>query len=220
MNNAVLIIGESGTGKSTAIRTLPAEQTFIINILGKPLPFRGWRNKYAPVVNDTGNMFKSDDFARIRQCIKYVNTSRPDIKYLVIDDLGYTLQNDYLRKATTKGYEKFTEMGQSFGALTEDIHSLRDDLFCFVTMHISTDNQGKTKPKTVGKMVDDHVCIEGKFSYVLHSIIVDGEYRFITNNDGFHMAKMPMGMFPHYIPNDLMAVVDGIHEYNNEDIAL
>lgn len=219
MNNAILIIGESGTGKSTSIRTLPPEETFIINVLGKPLPFRGSNKKYIPLVKGEGNMFSSDDFRRIQDCITYVNSKRPDIKYLIIDDLGYTIQNDYMRKALMKGYEKYTEMGKQFGEIIDTVKSLRDDLFCFITMHVTSDNQGRTKPKTVGKMIDEHVCIEGRFSYVLHTLVVDGEYRFITNNDGVHMAKMPMDMFPSQtIPNDLMIVVEAINAYQNEDV--
>lgn len=213
MSNAILIIGESGSGKSTAIRTLPAEQTFIINVLDKPLPFRGSRKMYTKAVNGQGNMLHTDNFRKIRETLNYINHKRLDIKYIVLDDLGYTLQNDYMRKAMLKGYEKYTEMGRDFSELIDAIKVLRDDLFCFVTMHVTSDNQGKTKPKTVGKMIDEHVCIEGHFSYVFHTLVSDGNYKFLTNYDGLHMAKSPMDMFPATIPNDLKLVVDTILEY-------
>lgn len=221
MSNAVLIIGESGTGKSSAIRTLPPEQTFIINILGKPLPFRGANKIYTKLSADgmTGNTYSTDSFDKIRRVINLVNTKRPEIKYLVLDDLGYTIQNDYMRKAMLKGYEKFTEMGKEFGELIDAVKNLRDDLFCFITMHVTSDPQGKTKPKTVGKMIDEHVCIEGRFSYVLHTIVSEGSYRFITNYDGLHMAKTPLELFTtQYIPNDLKLVADAITAYANDDV--
>ena len=215
MSKAILILGESGTGKSTSLRNLPPSETFIVNVLGKSLPFRGSRKNYTPLVKNEGNMYESDDYLRIKDCVLYVNSSRPEIKYLVIDDLGYTLQNDYLRKASAKGYDKFTEMGKLFGELIESIRNLRDDLFVFVTMHVEIDAHGKTKPKTVGKMVDNHVVIEGRFTFVLHTLVIDNDYRFITNHDGMHMAKTPMDMFPMTIPNDLMEVVKTINAYED-----
>lgn len=221
MSNAVLIIGESGTGKSSAIRTLPPEETFVINVLGKPLPFRGANKIYTKLSADgmTGNTYHTDNFDKIRRVISLVNTRRPEIKYLVLDDLGYTIQNDYMRKAMLKGYDKFTEMGKEFGELIDTVKGLRDDLFCFITMHVTSDNQGKTKPKTVGKMIDEHVCIEGRFSYVLHTIVSEGSYRFITNNDGLHMAKTPMDLFStQYIPNDLKLIADAIIAYANDEV--
>lgn len=213
MSNAILVIGESGSGKSTAIRTLPPQETFIINVLDKPLPFRGSRKMYPKAEGGKGNLIHTDSFRKIKEILRYVNTQRMDIKYVVVDDLGYTLQNDYMRKAMLKGYEKYTEMGKEFGELIETVKLLRDDLFCFVTMHIATDSQGKTKPKTVGKMVDEHVCIEGHFSYVFHTVVSDGSYRFLTNNDGLHMAKTPLEMFPNMIPNDMQLIADTIREY-------
>lgn len=221
MSNAILVIGESGSGKSTAIRTLPPEQTFIINVLDKPLPFRGSKKMYTKAENGKGNLLNTDNFQKIKQTLRYVNTQRTDIKYVVLDDLGYTLQNEYMRKAMLKGYDKFTEMGKEFGELIESIKLLREDLFIFVTMHVSADAQGKTKPKTVGKMIDEHVCIEGHFAYVFHTIVTEGSYRFLTNNDGLHMAKSPLEMFPNMIPNDLKLIADTIREYEyGEDEAL
>jgi energy-coupling factor transporter ATP-binding protein EcfA2 len=222
MNNAVLILGESGSGKSTAIRTLPPEQTFIINVIGKPLPFKGSNKIYTKLSPDgkEGNYYCSDNIAQIRKAINLVNTQRPEIKYLVLDDFGYTIMNDFMAKALLKGYDKYSELGKNFSDLINLINALRDDLFCFVMMHVESDQQGKTKPKTVGKMIDQYVCIEGKFTYVLHTIVSDGRHKFITNNDGMHMAKTPMGMFDHnLIDNDLMLVANKITEYLNEDLS-
>lgn len=220
MNNAILILGESGSGKSTSIRTLPPEETFIINVIGKSLPFRDANKNYKPLSTDglTGNYYCSDKTFDIKRAINLVNKKRPEIKYLVIDDLGYNIMNDFMRNALVKGYEKFSSLGKDFSDLINGVNELRDDLFCFCMMHVESDNQGRTKPKTVGKMIDQYVCIEGKFSYVLHTLVNDGRYQFITNSDGIHMSKTPMDLFPQHIDNDLMYVVDSINIYLNGDI--
>lgn len=221
MNNAILILGESGSGKSTSIRTLPPEETFIVNVIGKPLPFRGSNKNYTKLSSDglTGNYYCSDNVAKIKRAIYLVNEKRPEIKYLVIDDCGYVVMNEFMRKSLQKGYDKYSEIGKDFSELIAAVKEVRDDLFCFIVMHIETDQHGKTKPKTVGKMIDQYLCIEGQFTYCLHTIVSDGNYKFITNNDGSHMAKTPMGLFDKpFIPNDLLFVVESINNYNNEDI--
>ena len=222
MSNAILIIGESGTGKSTSIRTLPPEETFIINVLGKPLPFRGSNKKYVKVnASGVGNYFASDNHQKIKDAITYVNNTRPDIKYVVIDDFGYTITNSFMRKALIKGFEKFTEMARDAWEILNAVKEMRDDLTCFITMHSDIDAHGKSKPKTLGKLLDEKICVEGMFTTVLHSIVVDGQYYFVTNHDGAHMAKTSIDMFQtNRIPNDLKLVADTIHNYNNEDVPL
>lgn len=220
MSNSVLILGESGSGKSTSIRTLPHEETFILNVIAKPLPFRGYKKKYKPLSSDgmEGNYYSSDDPSTIMRIINLVNSKRTDIKYLVIDDFGYSITNGFMKKALQKGFEKFSELGSATFGILEAIQALRDDLFCFVMMHTEIDQHGKYKPKTVGKMIDQYIVIEGKFSYVFHALTGDGNYRFLTNNDGQHTAKSPLGMFDEtYIENDLLLIANRITEYDNEE---
>ena len=220
MNNAVLIIGESGTGKSTSIRTLPPKETFIINVIGKPLPFRGSSDLYQKLSADglTGNYYCSDKGIDIQRAIQLVNLKRPEIKYLVIDDFGFSLMNAFMSKALEKGYDKFSLLAKDFRDTLEHANKLRDDLFCFVMMHVEADLNGKTKPRTIGKMIDQYVYVESRFTWVLHTIISDEQYKFITNNDGVHMAKSSMGCFEtKLIDNDLMLVVDSINKYLNLD---
>lgn len=220
MSNAVLILGNSGTGKSTAIRTLPPEETFIINVLDKPLPFRGANKKYQRVSKElpTGNYYASDKSNLILRAIQSVN-ARPELKYLVVDDFGYVITHDFMSKALVKGFDKFAEMAVSAWTILDTMRNLRPDLTCFLMMHTDMKEDGIAKPKTIGKMLDEKVCIEGMFTHVLHSIVVDGEYQFITNHDGHHMAKMPMGMFKDLlIPNDLKAVADQMRAYYDEDV--
>jgi hypothetical protein len=220
MSNAVLIIGDASTGKSTAIRTLPPEETFIINIIGKPLPFRGSAKNYTKLSADglTGNSYASYDFDKVKRAINLVDKKRPEIKYLIIDDAGYLIMKDYIKNALVKGFEKYSSLAKEFSEVIDCIRECRDDLFCFVTMHIETQPDGKTKPKTIGNMIDKSVNIEGQFSYIFHSAVLDKQYKFITNNDSIHMAKSPMDMFDHYIDNDLLFIANRINEYQNEDV--
>jgi adenylate kinase family enzyme len=217
MSNSVLILGESGSGKSTSIRTLNPEETFIINVIGKPLPFRGAKAKYNQLSSDgaTGNYYATDDIVKLDRVIDLVDTKRVDIKNLIIDDFGYTVTNSFMRKANQRGYDKFIEMAKDMFDILDIISNLRDDLYCFVMMHTETDNQGRSKPKTVGKMIDQYICIEGKFTIVLHAFVSDGNYSFLTNYDGQHIAKSPLGLFDsQFIDNDLAFVKQKIEEYN------
>ena len=220
MAHAVLIIGESGSGKSTSLRNLPPEETFIINVLGKTLPFKGSTKDYVRINKEgVGNYYVSDSHARIDSMIDYVNKKRPDIKYLVLDDWNYALTNDLMRRCLVKGYDKFSEMAHDAWKTINNFSSLRDDLFVFVMMHCETDAHGLINPKTVGKMIDEKVCLEGMFTLVLCTVYIDGNYHFITNKSTNSVAKAPMGMFPTpYIHNDLSIVVEAINKYFNEDV--
>ena len=220
MSQSILIVGESGVGKSTSIRTLPPEETMIISVIGKSLPFRGAKAKYTKLSSDgmEGNFYVTDDSTSIMRAIKLVNERRPDIKYLVIDDFGYTMTNSFMRRALEVGYRKFSEIGFDAFKVFDVVSNLRGDLFCFIMMHTEIDQNGRYKPKSIGKMVDQYVCIEGKFSCVFHAVASEGKYRFITNNDGQHMARSPMGMYEELlIDNDLLAIVNRINEYECED---
>jgi adenylate kinase family enzyme len=216
MSNSVLIMGESGTGKSTSLRNLDHEKTFIINVIGKPLPFKGAKSKYIKLSPDglTGNYYASDDPMSLQRVIKLINLKRLDIENLIIDDFGYTITNSFMRKAILKGYDKYNDIGKETFDILESVVSLRDDLFCAIMMHTEIDNHGRHKPKTVGKMIDQYICIEGKFTNVLHALTSEGKYQFLTNNDGRHMAKTPLEMFDSLlIDNDLQYVRQKISEF-------
>jgi hypothetical protein len=218
MSNSILILGESGCGKSTSIRTLPPKETMIINVIGKPLPFRGAKTQYTKITESGGNYYSSDNPASIIKLINGINEKRLDIKYLVIDDFGYTITNSFMRKASQRGYDKYNDIGREAFDILEVIGTLREDLYIFVMMHTEIDNQGRYKPKTVGKMIDQYICIEGKFTYVFHALVSEGKYEFLTNNDGQHMAKTPMGMFDKlFIENDLLYIVNKMKEYESSE---
>lgn len=218
MSNSILILGESGCGKSTSIRTLPPKETMIINVIGKPLPFRGAKSQYTKITETGGNYYSSDNPASIIKLINGINEKRLDIKYLVIDDFGYTITNSFMRKSSQRGYDKYNDIGREAFDILEVIGTLREDLYIFVMMHTEIDNQGRYKPKTVGKMIDQYICVEGKFTYVFHALVSEGKYEFLTNNDGQHMAKTPMGMFDKlFIENDLLYIVKKMKEYEDSE---
>ncbi len=222
MSNTSLIIGESGTGKSTSLCNLDPKETFIINVLDKPLPFKGYKKNYTPLTgwdDMIGNYYASDDYQKIINCIKFINTKRPEIKNLVIDDWQYTMCNEFMRRATENGFAKFTEIGQHAWMIIKSLTDCRNDLYCFVLSHSDTDSNGKYKCKSIGKMLDEKITIEGMFTVVLHTQVMDGQYRFLTQNDGSHIAKSPMGMFDEmYIPNDLISVKAQMNNYYAGDM--
>lgn len=220
MSNTSLIIGESGTGKSTSLRHLNPKETFIINVLDKPLPFKGYRKNYTRVNTDAseGNYYATDDYHRIIKLIKIINEKRPDIKNIIIDDWQYTMGNEFMRRATETGFTKFTEIGQHAWSIIRELINCRDDLYCFVLSHSDTDANGKVKCKSIGKMLEEKITIEGMFTVVLHTMVMDGNYFFLTQNDGTHIAKSPKDMFEDkFIPNDLAYVRQLMVKYDQDD---
>lgn len=213
MSNAILIIGKSGTGKSTSIRTLDHSETFIINVLDKPLPFRGYKKLYIKATKEGGNYFSSDNSDQIIKTIKYINNERVDIKSIIIDDFQYVMANEFMRRAMDKGWEKYTEIGKHAWEIIDFSIKCREDLSLFFLSH-SDDESGTSKCKTIGKMIDEKITLEGMFTVVLHTHVIDNKYKFITQNDGYHTAKSPMGMFEDLsIDNDLLLVKEKIQSY-------
>lgn len=219
MSNASLIIGESGTGKSTSIRNLDPAETFIINVCNKPLPFRGYKAKYKAITSwedKEGNYFYSDDYQKIIKCLRVIDKDRPEIKNIIIDDFQYIMVEEFMNRVTEKGFDKFSEIGAHAWAIIKLLPSLRDDLNCFVLSHSESNEHGKMKAKTIGKLLDDKVIVEGRFTMVLQTDISESGYRFITQGDKGHIAKSPMDMFEDkYIPNDLAYVIEKMNDYNN-----
>jgi ABC-type dipeptide/oligopeptide/nickel transport system ATPase component len=221
MSNTILVIGESGSGKSTSFRNLDHESTFLINVLDKPLPFRGYKKNYIRVATEDRkvNYFSTDNHDSIIRALKKINEERPDITTVIIDDFQYVMANEFMKRASERGFDKFTEIGQHAWQIINTLISLRENIDCYVLSHTDTDASGRIKPKTIGKMLDDKITIEGMFTIVLHALVIDGKYKFLTQNDGTHVAKSPMGMFDQkLIDNDLMIVKTQMHDYFNEDI--
>jgi len=225
MANLIAIVGASGSGKSSSIRTLNPEETFIINVASKPLPFKGWRSKYTiwNKDNPNGNYINSSDVATIAKVLGYINSKRDEIKNIVIEDSQYLMGFEAMDRAKEKGYEKFTDIAQKFYSVLKTAIQMRDDLNIIITCHsenIGSVDYPQYKIKTIGKMVDNVITVEGLFTYVLFTSIQSNdesgtEYLFQTHSDGTTTAKTPMGCFDEdYIPNDLQYVIDKIKEYD------
>lgn len=194
----VMIYGQSGTGKSTSLRNFKNEDVAVVNVSGKPLPFRGDIKAY-----------NSDNYTKIMAAIK--NTER---KSIVIDDATYLMVNEFMRTAKQTGYQKYTDMAVSFNQLIEFAASLPDDKIVYFMGHSDQADDGREHFKTIGKMLDNYVTVEGRFTIVLKTVVQDGKYMFSTQNNGQDTVKSPMGMFDAaLIDNDLKAVDDAIREY-------
>lgn len=227
MAHGILIIAESGAGKSTSIENLNPAETFIINVANKPLPFKGWKKKYTSwsKENPTGNMYYGNSPQNIEACIKYVNEKRKEIKTLVIDDFQYMSSFEFFDRVDEKGYDKFTQIGAHLARIARLPKDLREDLTVFFLTHAeeSSDLEGKKKlkAKTIGKMVDEKLTLEGLFSIVLFGKVKkdkDGNIRYVfeTANNGENTCKSPKGMFDDFeIPNDLNFVKQAIVAYEN-----
>lgn len=196
----VMLYGQSGTGKSTSLRNFKKEDVAIVNVSGKPMPFR----------NKEGlQIFSSNNYGQIFKAIS--KASAPSI---VIDDATYLMVDEYMMRANEKGYDKFAQMAQNFFGLIEQTRALPDDKIVYFIGHTEQSDDGREHFKTIGKMLDSTVTLEGKFTIVLKSMIKDGEYVFQTHNSGQDTVKSPLEMFTaDYISNDLKAVDTVIREY-------
>lgn len=200
MGIPVLILGESGSGKSASLRNFDPDNVGIFNVAGKPLPFR----KKMKVVNNAtyDGIYKA--------------LAKSKVKTFIIDDSQYLMAFEELDRAKETGYNKFTEMALNFSGLVRYIiNMLPADVIVYFLHHIETTESGKVKAKTVGKMIDSKLTLEGLFSIVLLCEATSEGHHFITQSDGYTTAKSPMEMFDKVIDNDLAFVDAAIREYWN-----
>lgn len=193
-----MIYGQSGTGKSTSLRNFNADEVAIINVSGKPLPFRNKMHTY-----------NTDDYVKIMNAL-----SKTERKSIVIDDATYLMVGEFMRNAKVTGYQKYTDMALNFNALIDSAAKLPDDVIVYFIGHSEHADDGREYFKTIGKMLDNYVTVEGKFTIVLKTVVQDGRYLFSTHNNGQDTVKSPMGLFEQdFIDNDLKAVDSAIREY-------
>lgn len=199
MGIPVMILGESGTGKSASLRNFTPEEIGVINVCGKPLPFR----------NEIRDL-KTDNYLSIEKALK-ASTK----KAAVIDDCQYLMSNAYMRNARVTGYQKFTDIAVDFWTLVQVvIRELPEDVVVYFLGHIERDANGNEKFKTIGKMLDEKITVEGMFTIVLKTLVEDGQYYFLTRNNGHDTVKSPIGLFEaDRIDNDLKAVDAAVREY-------
>lgn len=226
----IAIVGESGTGKSTSLRNLNPEDTFLISTTGKPLPFRGYKKKYQELHKENGewvgNYYVSSKYDKIITTLKLINSKLPQIKQVIIDDWQYMLSYEFVDRASEVGYTKFTELAQHAMEVLRYSEQMRDNckmIFLTHSENVGSELNPKYTIKTVGKLLAEKVTLEGLFTYVFFTKVEEGddgkmEYKFITNNDGECVAKSPMGMFDDMlIDNDLNEIIKKIDEYNESE---
>ena len=196
----VLVLGQSGTGKSYSMKNFNEDEVCLISVQKSLLPFR---KKFEETV-------VTDDYTKIIKTMKATKK-----KVIVIDDTQYLMCNEFMRRATERGYDKFTEIAQNFWSLVvEEVNKLPVDTIVYLLCHTSTDENGVEKMKTIGKLVDEKITPEGLFTIVLKTVVSDGKYAFVTQNNGKDTVKSPEGMFGTYaINNDLKYVDEKIRNY-------
>lgn len=200
MSILTMIYGESGTGKSTSLRNFNNDEVAVINVSGKPMPFRS----ELKTLSSNNYLTIADWLPKIKQ---------PSI---VIDDATYLMVDQFMVNVQMKGYEKYNIMAQNFTNLIEQARKLPEDKIVYFIGHSDQTDNGREHFKTIGRMIDNYVTLEGKFTTVLKSVVKDGKYYFQTHNSGSDTVKSPLGMFEtDLIDNDLKMVDDVMREYWN-----
>ena len=202
MGQLVFILGRSGTGKSYSMRNFPKAKIAVVNVQGKILPFRG---------SGQIEMTCSD---RSEAIVKQIEAYAKTYKSIVVDDYQYVMANEFMRRSSERGYDKFTEIGRHAWDIANAVRLLPNDVIVYVLCHVDRDDDGNEKIKTIGKLLDEKICLEGMSTIVLKTNVTDGEYSFLTQNNGKDTVKSPADMFPSYaIDNDLYYVDQKIRNY-------
>lgn len=206
MSYATMILGQSGTGKSTSLRNMNPAETLLIQMVAKPLPFK---NKEWKPVKDGGNILVTNNSDSI---VAAMNKTQRDV--IIIDDLQYLLATEFMNRAHEKGYDKFTEMARHYYDVVMASTLLPENKRVYLLSHTDQNELGQVKAKTIGKLLDEKITIEGLLTIVLRTHVINGQYVFSTKNNGSDTVKTPMGMFEdEHIENDLMLVDKSIKEY-------
>lgn len=214
------VVGETSTGKSTSIKHLNPDETYIINVAKKELPFKGSEKMYN---SEKKNYKEVDDANEISRLLKTISEKATHIKNIVIEDSNYIMGFNMVAKATETGYQKFSLMAKDMVDLFRTARTLRDDIIVFYFTHPEViEDSGEIigyKIKTAGKLIDNQVLLEGLLTVCLYTFVEEqkdgtANYGFVTNRYRKMPAKSPAGMFDELkIPNNLQIVVDKVNEY-------
>ena len=215
MSKLIAIMGESGSGKTTAMRTLPHNETCYIDADLKGLSWRGWRSQYNAA---NKNYMAENDPLKVLRALWVINNDRPDIHYVVIDTINGIMVADEMRRMAEKGYDKWQDLAASVWTIIDDALKMRDDLTIIFLAHSQTDRDDAgyafTRIKTSGKKLDK-IVLESKFTTVLLCKCVDGRHVFETHAD-HSTAKTPLGAFEageREVPNDIMEIIKRLEEF-------
>ena len=201
MAHKTLIIGDSGTGKSSSMRNFSEDEVFVINCTGKALPFRKKFESITP------------RFEKLTQDVLKAMDSTTK-KIIVIDDAQYIMSFQYMRRIKENSWDKWNDIQGDFFNIIKHVDDLPADVTVYFLSHLQRDDEGHEKIKTMGKMLDEKITIEGLFTIVLKTCVKDGQYFFLTQNSGLDTVKSPIGMFDSYaIDNDLKYVDEKIRNY-------
>ena len=205
MGIPILILGESGTGKSASMRNFKRNELALANVAAKPLPFK---------FNEGGGFSETINSDSYRSIKKFMKESSASV--VVIDDAQYLMANEFMRRSSERGYDKFTEIAVNFWDLVQAVRELPPEKMVVFMAHIERDANGNEKIKTIGKLLDEKITVEGMFTIVLKTSVSDGKYSFITQNSGHDTVKSPIGLFAaNEIDNDLRAVINSVITYYN-----
>lgn len=212
-----MILGESGRGKSRSIKNLNPDETLVIKSISKPFPFRsaGWdKFDYA---TKKGSIWSTDNYSVIEKAIVSAKSFGKNV--VVVDDAQYLMANEFMNKSGVKGFDKFTEIAKNmWSLLTTANEKCDEDLRIYFLQHTESTADGSTKAKTIGKMLDEKITLEGMVTVVLNAEKENQNYFFTTQNSGSNTGKSPEEMFKDFrIENDLKVVDDAICEYYGYD---
>lgn len=211
MAEKILIMGESGTGKSTSIRNCDPKTTAIINPVGKPLPFRGARG-----FTTLNGVTDADEIC------KFMKTSASNgAKIIIIDDFQYILAIPFMNRIKETGWDKYNDFGSNYFKIIDVCKELPEDVCVYYLTHCETLENGVTTVKLIGKLLREKITIEGLFTIVLRTGVSEGNYYFFTQNSGKDTVKSPMGMFDAFsVDNDLAYIDAKIRNYYELDGAV
>lgn len=213
MAKTLLIMGESGSGKTTSMRNLNPTETYYIDCDKKGLSWKGWKEQY----NQTNKNYASTSNAiSIKKALLGISEQRQDIKNIIIDTLNGIMVDDEFNRMKEKGFDKWQDMAYSIYEIVSTANTLRDDLTIIFTIHSQTERDDTgfyfTRAKTSGKKLDK-IVIESKFTTVLYAKCIDGKYVFETHNNN-STAKTPLGAFEEdIVENDIVKVLEKLKEY-------
>lgn len=216
MSVAAMILGESGSGKTASLRNLDASNTLLIQAVKKPLPFRSSNWQLATKENPQGSIYISDSSESITKAM-----TRTTKEIIIIDDFQYVMANEFMRRVTdievgNAAFAKYNEIARHAWDILTAATSLSDNKRVYILSHIATDDFGKTKIKTIGKLLDEKIVMEGLVTIVLRAEVINEQYVFRAKNSGKDTTKTPMGLFDEdHIENDLAAVDLALCGYYN-----